>query len=71
MDFKKYGHNTDAQTIEKFRLDAFKELNVEENSETNHVFQRAWSYGHGGGYEEVFEHFRDLVGILRENEESF
>lgn len=71
MNFKAYGRMTNTRTMEQFRLDMFKELNVEDTPEMNGAFARAWSYGYEGGHEEVFEHFRDLVAIFRETQGSF
>lgn len=68
LNFKKYGRMSSSKTEEQFRLDAFEALNLDETPENNEMFQRAWSYGYGGGYEEVFEHLRDLVAIIREND---
>lgn len=67
MDFKAFRRKTIPEAIEAFRMEAFKELNLEETPENLDTFQKAWKYGYSGGYEEVFEHFRDLVGIYREN----
>jgi hypothetical protein len=71
MNFKKYGRKQDAVTIETFRLDMFKELDVEETSEMREMFQRAWRYGHSFGYDEVFEHFKGLLDIYLESEADF
>lgn len=71
LDFKKYKRMSSAITEEIFRQDALEALDLKDNIENNHLFQKAWAYGYSGGYEEVFEHLRDLVGIIRENDSDF
>lgn len=71
MNFQKYGRTTDSVTVERFRLDTFEELKVEETPTMNELFTRAWNYGHSYGYEEVFEHFKGLLGIYYDCSKGF
>lgn len=71
IDFKRFKRMTNQNTVEVFRMEAFKELDLDDNLDTNHLFQLAWRHGYAGGYEEVFEHFKDLVDIMRENQTQY
>jgi len=71
IDFKRYKRMTNQETVEAFRMEAFKELDLDDTVENNDLFQKAWRYGYSGGYEEVFEHLRDLVVIFRETSGEF
>lgn len=71
IDFKKFKRMANNETTEAFRMEAFKELDLEDTVESNELFQKAWRYGYDGGHEEVFEHLRDLVAIQRETSGNF
>ncbi|NJO48159.1 MAG: hypothetical protein HC840_00425 [Leptolyngbyaceae cyanobacterium RM2_2_4] len=66
MNLKAYHNKNNAQTVEAFRLELFKETGVEETQENIDLYQRAWKHGYEGGFEEVYFHFVDLLDMMQD-----
>lgn len=63
MDFNNYS-SEDADSIEIFRNDAFKELGIVGHDKADWMWSLAWKHGHEGGFEEVFFQLKDLTKML-------
>lgn len=50
---------------EEFKNDLYKEFCVEDNPKREQAFQIAWEYGHSSGYEDVCNHFCNIVDLIR------
>lgn len=63
MNLGAYKDASNPKTIEAFRLELFKELEIQETKHNLNLFTRAWQYAHLGGFEEVYFMFVDLVDM--------
>jgi hypothetical protein len=63
MDFNNYS-GEDADSVELFRNDAFKELGLVGHDKAEWIWGLAWKHGHEGGFEEVFSQMVDLKAML-------
>lgn len=63
MDFNNYKDNS-METLERFREDAMKELNLLDHNKADWMWSLAWKHGSMYGFEEVFFHLRDLTEMF-------
>lgn len=48
-----------------FQRTLFEEFGVANNPKKEACFHLAWEYGHGSGFNEVYNHFSDLVELIK------
>jgi hypothetical protein len=55
----------DKRICNQFKQDLFKEFDVKDNPKADLCFSKAWEVGHAWGYGEVYNHFQDLVELIK------
>ena len=58
-------HTEEAQLHERFMLDVFEALDIQDNPKRDKLFALAWERGHSGGMSEVWIIAQDLVELIR------
>lgn len=54
----------EADAVERFKIDLFKELDISNHPKREELFSLAWEYGHSFGFSEVYGHATDFVVLL-------
>jgi hypothetical protein len=49
----------------EFKKDCLEDLGLAHHPKADLLFQKAWAYGHGSGYEEVWFIMRDWADLLQ------
>ena len=63
-DHRKEYDDERKKLYQEFQNDLFEEYGVSDNPKKFKCFELAWEYGHSSGYEEVYNHFGDLVELI-------